>query len=316
MTLAVDELTVQFDSTVAVDRLSLNVTEGSIVAIVGPSGCGKSTLLRAVAGLVTPTAGTISWRGDDLAGVATEQRDVGLVFQDHALFTHFDVAANVAFGLRMRGASQAEQSARVDELLSLVGLDGFADRSVDSLSGGEAQRVALARALAPEPRLVLLDEPLAALDRARRDELNDHLDRVLRSVGQTALYVTHDLDEAFAVADQVGVMRAGRIERIDKPAELWRDPQTSFVAGFVGHGPIVEIDGQRHAVRADSTELVAPGDGYADGVVTGVQFRGDRSLVDVDVDGVSWRVFADDPPPLGASIGISVALDRLASLAG
>lgn len=232
---------VSFGSATALAGVDLAVGAGETVAILGPSGCGKSTLLRAVAGLQPLDRGRVLWDGADLAGVPVHRRDFGLMFQDHALFTHRDVAANVAFGLRMQGAPAEARRARAAEMLELVGLGGFGPRSVDTLSGGEAQRVALARALAPEPRLLMLDEPLGSLDRRRRDELAIELRRVLSEVGVTVLHVTHDHDEAFAVADRVAVMLAGRMARIGAPAEVWRDPRRSDVARFLGHANVVEV---------------------------------------------------------------------------
>lgn len=232
---------VSFGAVTALAGVDLAVGAGKTVAILGPSGCGKSTLLRAVAGLQPLDGGRVLWDGADLAGMPVHRRDFGLMFQDHALFTHRDVAANVAFGLRMQGAPSEARRARASEMLELVGLGGFGPRSVATLSGGEAQRVALARALAPEPRLLMLDEPLGSLDRRRRDELAAELRRVLREVGVTVLHVTHDHDEAFAVADRVAVMLEGRVARIGAPAEVWRDPRRSDVARFLGHANVVEV---------------------------------------------------------------------------
>ena len=201
--LTVRDVSIAFDDTVVLDDVALDVADGEIVALLGPSGSGKSTLLRVIAGIVRPDRGTVLIDGRDVTTVPTHLRGVGMVFQDEQLFPHLDVGANVAFGLRMAGVPKAERRARVDELLTLVGLDGFAGRSVERLSGGEATRVALARSLAPEPAVLLLDEPLSGLDQDLRIRLAGELGTVLRSTGTTSIWVTHDLDEADLVADRV-----------------------------------------------------------------------------------------------------------------
>jgi thiamine transport system ATP-binding protein len=229
-----EEVTVRYGAHVAVDRLDLEAADGEVVCVLGPSGCGKSTLLRAIAGLEPLTAGAISLDGADLSGRRPDQRDVGLMFQDHALFPHRTVADNVAFGPRMRGLARDAIRTRVAEALALVDLDGFGDRRVTELSGGEQQRVALARALAPRPRLLMLDEPLGSLDRTLRDQLLDQLPTVFAAAGCTVLYVTHDQDEALSLADRVAVMRAGRLVQTAPPDALWRAPRDGFVARFLG----------------------------------------------------------------------------------
>ncbi len=233
--LSIRGVTVAFEAVRAVDDVSLEVAPGETVAVVGPSGSGKSTLLRAIAGLEPLVAGEIRAGGRSLAGVPVPQRDLGLMFQDHALFPHLDVAGNVAFGLRMKRWPADRQRARVAELLELVGLAGFGRRAVHELSGGEAQRVALARALAPEPALLMLDEPFGSLDRVLREQLTAEVRRLLQELGQTALHVTHDQGEAFALADRVAVLAAGRLVQVGEPPELWHRPATRFVAEFLGH---------------------------------------------------------------------------------
>ena len=201
--LEVDGVTVRFGDRVVLDEVGLTVGAGEVVGLLGPSGSGKSTLLRVIAGLLVPDRGRVAWDGEDLRTVPTHRRRFGLVFQDHQLFPHRDVARNVGFGLSVAGRSQAEIRRRVTELLDLVGLPGFERRGVASLSGGEAQRIALARALAPSPRLLLLDEPLGALDRELHDRLALDLRRLLKELGIAGLHVTHDRDEAATVADRV-----------------------------------------------------------------------------------------------------------------
>jgi thiamine transport system ATP-binding protein len=204
--LSVEGVTVRFDGQTVLDDVSLQVATGEIVALLGPSGSGKSTLLRVIAGLHAPDDGRVCWDGEDLSGVPPHRRGVGLVFQDLQLFPHKDVAGNVAFGLRMQGTARATIDRRVTELLALVGLPGFEHRRVATLSGGEAQRVALARALAPEPRVLLLDEPLAALDRDLHDRLAVEVRQLLQRVGITAVHVTHDDSEARTIGDRLVVL--------------------------------------------------------------------------------------------------------------
>lgn len=219
----------------AVRDVSLELARGEILCLLGPSGCGKTTLLRLVAGLERPDSGTIYFDGLNLAGVPPHERGFGMMFQDLALFPHRNVRDNVAFGLRMQRKPAVEINDRVNRMLELVDLSGMADRSIAQLSGGEQQRVALARALAPGPQLLLLDEPLSALDRALRERLMLDVRAILKRVGMTSIYVTHDQAEAFAVADRVGVMNAGEIVQIGSPQRIHESPATPFVARFLGY---------------------------------------------------------------------------------
>ncbi|MGW0120916.1 ABC transporter ATP-binding protein [Streptomyces sp. NPDC003327] len=237
--LTLDDATVRFGARAALDGVDLEVAAHEIVCVLGPSGSGKSTLLRVVAGLQPLTSGRVLLGGADQAGVPTHRREVGLMFQDHQLFPQRDVAGNVAFGLRMRGAGRAEQRERVAELLDLVGLPGAERRAVSALSGGEQQRVALARALAPRPRLLMLDEPLGQLDRGLRERLVVELRELFGRLGTTVLAVTHDQGEAFALADRVVVMRDGRVAQSGAPLEVWRRPASEFVARFLGFDNVV-----------------------------------------------------------------------------
>jgi thiamine transport system ATP-binding protein len=250
----------------AVDGVSLDVAAGEVVALLGPSGCGKSSLLRAVAGLEPLAAGAVLWDGADLAGTPVHRRGFALMFQDGQLFAHRDVAGNVAYGLP-RGLGRAARTARVAELLDLVGLAGYGPRPVPTLSGGERQRVALARALAPAPRLLLLDEPLSALDRALRERLAVDLRGALVATGTPAVFVTHDQDEAFAVADRVGVMQAGRLLRIAAPDELWRAPGSREVAAFLGYEAFVDVAAPAAVPLLDALGDRAPRPGAAGAVV-------------------------------------------------
>ncbi|GHD43791.1 ABC transporter ATP-binding protein [Streptomyces galbus] len=239
MLLALERATVRFGGRPVLDAVDLDVAEHQVVCVLGPSGSGKSTLLRAVAGLQPLDDGRVLLDGRDRTGVPPHRRDVGLMFQDHQLFPQRDVAGNVAFGLRVRGASRKQQDARVAELLELVGLPGAARRAVTALSGGEQQRVALARALAPSPRLLMLDEPLGQLDRSLRERLVVELRELFARLGTTVLAVTHDQGEAFALADRVVVMRDGRIAQSGTPLEVWQRPADAFVARFLGFGNVV-----------------------------------------------------------------------------
>ncbi|WP_432847465.1 ABC transporter ATP-binding protein [Amycolatopsis sp. CA-161197] len=240
MALTVRDLTVHYGSFAAVRDARLDITDGEVLALLGPSGSGKSTLLRAITGLEPMTSGSVSWDGTDLATVPVHRRGFGLVFQDGQLFPHRDVAANIAFGLRMHGIPKAKHRARVEELLELVGLKGFERRRVTELSGGQAQRVALARALAPEPRLLLLDEPLSGLDAGLREQLAIDLADLLRRSKITALLVTHDQEEAFTLADRVAVLDAGEIRQEGAVRSVWRNPADDDVAKFLGATSFVD----------------------------------------------------------------------------
>ena len=237
--LSVRGLAVAYGDLRAVDGVDLDVAAGEIVALLGASGSGKSSLLRAVAGLEDVAGGEVAWDGRGMVRVPVHKRGFGLMFQDGQLFEHRDVGGNIAYGLA--GLPRARRGERVREMLELVGLPGFERRRVMTLSGGQAQRVALARALAPAPRLLLLDEPLSALDRALREQLATDVRAILREGGTTALYVTHDQDEAMTVADRVGVMEAGRLLRLDTPQRLWADPGSRKVARFLGFDVVGEL---------------------------------------------------------------------------
>lgn len=258
--LQVRDLVVRFGSTLAVDHVDVDLAKGEILALLGPSGSGKSSLLRGIAGLEPLAAGSVAWDGIDVTREPVHRRGFGVMFQDGQLFPHRDVAGNVGYGIEH--LPRAERANRIRELLELVGLAGFESRPVTSLSGGQAQRVALARSLAPRPRLLLLDEPLSALDRALRERLVALLRDTLKTTGTTAIYVTHDQDEAFAAADRIAVLDAGVVLRQDTPAALWRDPRSAQVATFLGYGPLLTA-AQARALgwRASLTdgELVAIG---------------------------------------------------------
>lgn len=262
----------------AVAGVTIDVPAGQVLALLGPSGCGKSSLLRAVAGLEPPAGGSVTWAGEDVAALPVHRRGFGLVFQDGQLFPHRDVLGNVAYGLR--DLDRAARRERVAELLDLVGLPGYERRPVATLSGGERQRVALARSLAPRPRLLLLDEPLSALDRSLRERLAEDLRHVLVATGTTALLVTHDQDEAFAVADRVAVMSAGRLRQVADPGTLWRRPADREVAEFLGYRTFLGGADAGTAVAPGGWRVAGTGGGPArDAVVTGHRTR--RGLPEV-----------------------------------
>jgi thiamine transport system ATP-binding protein len=223
-----------FGSTKALQGITFTVHSQEIVTLIGPSGCGKSTLLQIIAGLEKPDQGTIYWEGKNLRNLPTHQRGFGLMFQDYALFPHRNVFDNIAFSLQMKHVPKNEISERVKEVLDLVGLPGFEKRDVNTLSGGEEQRVALARSIIPRPHLLMLDEPLGSLDRNLRERLVYDLRQILKKSNQTALYVTHDQEEAFVLADQVVLINSGKLEQIGSPSELYQNPNSVFVAQFLG----------------------------------------------------------------------------------
>jgi len=233
------ELHKHFGPTAAVSGVSLSACEGELLALVGPSGCGKTTLLRLIAGFERPDSGDVLLNGQSVLDQEPERRSVGIVFQDYALFPHMSVGENIGYGLRFLRLGRAERRMRVQELLRLIGLHELAEQRPNELSAGQQQRVALARALAPQPRILLLDEPLSALDAQLREELRSEIKRLQRELRITTIHVTHDQEEALAIADRVAVMNAGSIEQISPPQELYQYPQTEFVARFVGRGNLL-----------------------------------------------------------------------------
>jgi thiamine transport system ATP-binding protein len=326
--LSVRDLSVSYDGTPAVVGADLALDEGRVLAVLGPSGCGKSTLLRAIAGLES-TTGTVSWQGHDLSATPTHRRGFALMFQDGQLFSQLTVAGNVGYPLRIRRTPCAATAARVTELLDLVGLSGFADRLPTTLSGGERQRVALARALAASPRLLLLDEPLSALDAGLRQRLADDLRPILVESGTTAVMVTHDHEEAFAVADDLAVMRAGRIVQSGPIADVWRapvDPETALFLGYarVLDGPaaegLVEAAGlpRAPAVAMRRSALTVADDGPLAGVVVGVRTTPGqlRLVVDTVLGELDAVASLDLRLVPGDAVHLRVDASRMAGLAG
>jgi putative spermidine/putrescine transport system ATP-binding protein len=280
------------DGTRALEPVTLDVASGETIVLLGPSGCGKTTTLRIIAGLERPDpGGRVVFGGDDVTSVPIENRNVGMVFQSYALFPNMTVADNIAYGLKIRGLDRRERARRVAELVELTGIAGLEGRRIDQLSGGQRQRVALARAVATRPRVLLLDEPLTALDASLRERLRSELDRLLRSVGITTIYVTHDQAEALTLGDRIVVMRAGMIAQIGTPREIYFEPTSRFVAEFVGAANIVEGQAANGAIVVPGGRLPI-GDATAHGKVTAMIRPETIAIVPLEQSQVSGRVEA------------------------
>jgi putative spermidine/putrescine transport system ATP-binding protein len=260
-------LTKKYGEVVAVAGIDLEIVQGEFFTMLGPSGSGKTTTLRMIAGFEDPSSGTIELAGEDVSGVPPYDRAVNTVFQDYALFPHMSVGENVSYGLKVARVGKAERAQRRDEALEMVRLPGYADRKPGELSGGQRQRVALARAIVNRPQVLLLDEPLGALDLKLREEMQTELKTIQGEVGITFVYVTHDQDEALTMSDRIAVFNNGRIEQVSSPLELYERPANEFVAGFVGVSNLLERDGERVTVRPEKIELLEPG-AQADGLHT------------------------------------------------
>jgi putative spermidine/putrescine transport system ATP-binding protein len=321
------------DGTHALEPASLDIARGETMVLLGPSGCGKTTMLRIIAGLEVPDAGgRVVFDGKDMTSVPIERRNVGMVFQSYALFPNMSVADNIGYGLKIRGVPKAERAKRVAELVALTNISGLENRRIDQLSGGQRQRVALARAVAIRPGILLLDEPLTALDAALRERLRGELNRLLRALGITTIYVTHDQAEAMELGDRIVVMSKGRIAQIGAPREIYFAPTSRFVAEFIGAANIIEapvanghivlpggrqpIDGITDAssviamIRPETIRVVDAGSASLAGVVVQVSFVGDRQRL--TVSGVSEKpIMVDAPNALsvrsGERVGLSIA---------
>ena len=297
--LSVEDLVVVFEDHRAVDGVSLTVSPGEIVCVLGASGSGKSTLLRTIAGLEHPQSGTVRWDGRDVTSVPVHERGFGLVFQDFALFPHRDVAGNVGFGV---GGDEM----RIADALSMVGLAGYERRQPSTLSGGEAQRVAVARALAPRPDVLLLDEPLGSLDRPLRERLTVELRRLLHDLEVAAIHVTHDQQEALAIADRVVLLRDGRVVQDGTPVDVWRQPADVEVARFLGFSNLVPVDGGVRVIPPDAVSLAIDGEA---GIVREIAFRGIAFTVTVDLD-AGWSLDVPAPahalPEVGERVFVSI----------
>ena len=321
--LTLRDVSVSYDGVPAVDDVSFDLPDGQVMAVLGPSGSGKSTVLRAIAGLEPLTRGTIAWDGAELGDTPTHKRGFALMFQDGQLFGHLTVARNIGYALRLRRARNT--GARVEELLALVGLEGYAARLPATLSGGERQRVALARSLAVEPRMLLLDEPLSALDAELRERLGGDLRRILREAGTTALMVTHDHEEAFAVADRIAVLRAGRLVQEGEISEVWRAPADPATALFLGYARVLDgepatrvlaASGQGPAqVAVRRSALFLDATGPLAGTVVSARATPVQVRLVVDLEGVGEMdavASLDQHPAVGDRVRLAVDSTRLA----
>jgi putative spermidine/putrescine transport system ATP-binding protein len=325
------------DGTRALEPATLDIARGETLVLLGPSGCGKTTMLRIIAGLELPdTGGKVLFDGNDMTSVPIEQRNVGMVFQSYALFPNMTVSDNIGYGLKIRGVPKGERATRVAELVALTNISGLENRRIDQLSGGQRQRVALARAVAIRPGILLLDEPLTALDAALRDRLRGELNRLLRALGITTIYVTHDQSEAMELGDRIVVMQKGTIAQIGSPREIYFAPKSRFVAEFIGAANIIEapvehgqlvLPGGRQPVggdanvsaavamiRPETIRVVEAGSAPLSGLIDSVSFIGDRQRL--VVSGVSGRLLTVDAPNTvvanaGERVGLLISPDAV-----
>ncbi|MGN0767243.1 MAG: spermidine/putrescine ABC transporter ATP-binding protein [Christensenellales bacterium] len=326
----------EFDGELALNDVSLYVRDGEFLTLLGPSGCGKTTLLRIIAGFTVPTSGKVIMAGEDMSRVPPHKRKVNTVFQKYALFPHLNVFDNVAFGLKIKKTPKADIAERVEKMLELVNLKGYGKRYIDQLSGGQQQRVAIARALVNEPKVLLLDEPLGALDLKLRKEMQVELKRMQQQLGITFIYVTHDQEEALTMSDTIVVMRDGVIQQVGTPTDIYNEPKNPFVADFIGESNIVpalmlddykvrmrgnifacvdkgfgknkEVDA---VIRPEDIDIVAPDEARIKGTVASVVFMGVHYEVCVDCGGYEWVVHTTDAAYVGQRVGISIPADAI-----
>jgi len=301
--IALQDIAKSFGPVRVLDGCSVAVDKGTVMTLLGPSGCGKTTLLRTLAGFVEPDGGRVVVGGRDITDLPPNRRQVGYVFQSYALFPHLDVAANVAYGLRVRRVGQAETQARVRKALDLVSLSAFADRYPARLSGGQQQRVAIARALVLEPEVLLLDEPFNALDAKLRLSMQIELRKLIERVGITSIFVTHDQQEAMTLSDRVAVMRAGRIEQVGAPIDIYDRPRTAYVAAFIGRANVLPVDIRSGRVAIDPAIAAARADGAAWLVV-----RPENLAIENAGEGPGWHGTVAFATPQGATIEYEIAI--------
>ena len=321
----------RFDDTLVLDDLSLSVKENSFVTLLGPSGCGKTTTLRIIGGFESPNTGKVIFGGEDITKLPPNKRQLNTVFQKYALFPHMSIADNIAFGLKIKNKSKAYIDDKIKYALKLVNLNGFEHRSIDSLSGGQQQRIAIARAIVNEPKALLLDEPLGALDLKLRQDMQYELIRLKNELGITFIYVTHDQEEALTMSDTIVVMNQGYIQQIGTPEKIYNEPENAFVADFIGDSNIIDgimirdelvsIFGQKFpcvdkgfgtnkpvdvVIRPEDVDLVKPEEGTLTGTVTHLIFKGVHYEMEVTANGFEWLVHSTDMFPVGTEVGIRV----------
>ena len=324
-------ITKSFGSSTILDDMSLYIRENEFLTLLGPSGCGKTTTLRIIGGFETPDKGQVLFDGKDITNLPPNKRQLNTVFQKYALFTHMNIAENIAFGLKIKGKSKSYINDKIKYALKLVNLDGYENRMPDSLSGGQQQRVAIARAIVNEPKVLLLDEPLGALDLKLRQDMQYELIRLKNELGITFIYVTHDQEEALTMSDTIVVMNQGYIQQIGTPEDIYNEPENAFVADFIGDSNIfdavmvqdklVQILGAKFAcvdtgfgtnkpvdavIRPEDVELVAPENGTIQGVVTHLIFKGVHYEMEVTANGFEWLVHSTGMFPVGTAVGIRV----------
>ena len=326
------DITKSYGDSVILDQLNLYIRENEFLTLLGPSGCGKTTLLRILGGFETPDSGKIIFDGKNINDIPPNRRQLNTVFQKYALFSHMTIADNIAFGLKIKGKSKAYIKDKIRYALKLVNLEGFEDRSPDSLSGGQQQRIAIARAIVNEPKVLLLDEPLGALDLKLRQDMQYELIRLKNELGITFVFVTHDHEEALTISDTIVVMNQGYIQQMGSPEQIYNGPENAFVADFIGesnivdglmiHDELVEIFGAKFAcvdkgfgtnqpvdvvIRPEDIDLVKPEEGTLQGIVTHLIFKGVHYEMEVTTpDGYEWLVHSTDMFPVGEKVGIHV----------
>ena len=329
-------ISVAFDGEQILDDLSLTIKDKEFITFLGPSGCGKTTTLRLIAGFLEPDSGDILFENKKINGVPAYKRQFNTIFQRYALFPHLNVYENIAFGLRIKKKSEKEIKEKVAEMLKLVNLTGLEKRSIDTLSGGQQQRVAIARAIANHPKVLLLDEPLAALDLKLRKDMQKELKKIQEQLGITFIFVTHDQEEALTMSDRVVVMDGGKIQQVGTPKDIYNEPENAFVADFIGESNIVdgkmirdlyvEFSGQKFdcldkgfaeneavdvVVRPEDVDIVSPENGMLKGVVTSVSFLGVHYEIIVDIGGFKWMIQTTDEHFIGDNVGLYIEPDAI-----